>query len=94
MSQYSYSHHNYVVFFSQALESTLTHESIAKAIGIAPNKGLLRTHLGDKFVGIIGPIFAQKKVDLMQQKHFMPLDPLQEPPKVCMHVICLACFVE
>ncbi len=48
-------------------------------MGIAPSKALIVTHLGEKFVNIIGPIFAQKKVEMMQHKHFVPLDVTAEP---------------
>ncbi len=64
------------------MESSLTHKSIAKAVGIAPSKSLIITHLGEKFVNIIGPIFAQRKVDKIHQKHFVPLDVTLEPTKV------------
>lgn len=71
---------------SQALEPSLTHESIAKAIGVSSSDGLIVTHLGERFVSIIGPIFAQRKVNMMQHKNFAPMDVTAHPLKVCMYM--------
>ena len=64
------------------MEANFTHDSLAKAIGISANKGLIIAHLGEKFLELIGPTCAQRKVDAMQAKHFTPVDPLEQPPKV------------
>lgn len=42
-------------------------------------KTLIRTHLSRKFMELIGPIAAQDKVDAMQSKAFVPLDPTEVP---------------
>lgn len=64
------------------MEASFTHESLAKVVGISQNKGLIIAHLGEKFLELIGPTCAQRKVDVMQAKHFTPMDPLEQPPKV------------
>lgn len=64
------------------MEASFTHESLAKAVSINPTKGLIIAHLGEKFLTLIGPTCAQRKVDVMQHKHFIPMDPLEQPPKV------------
>ena len=48
-------------------------------MGIGQSKTLIRKHLSKKFVELIGPIAAQKKMDAMQTKGFQPLDPTEQP---------------
>lgn len=55
-----------------------TSESLAKALGIGPAKTILRKHLSRKFMELIGPVAAQMKVDAMQNKTFVPLDPTEQ----------------
>lgn len=73
---------NFKTINSQALEASFTHESLAKTVGITTNKGLIIAHLGEKFLLLIGPTCAQRKVDVMQHKNFIPLNPLEQPGKV------------
>ena len=40
---------------------------------------LIRKHLEKKFIEIIGPVGAQKKIDAMQSKTFQALDPTEQP---------------
>jgi len=61
------------------LDVQFTSESLAKALGIGQSKTLIRKHLSKKFVELIGPIAAQKKMDAMQTKGFQPLDPTEQP---------------
>lgn len=70
---------------SQALEASFTHESLARAVGINSSKGLIVAHLGEKFLLLIGPTCAQRKVDVMQMKNFVPLNPLEQTTKVTGH---------
>ena len=74
--------YNVYILHCQALEASFTHESLAKAVGVNPTKGLIIAHLGEKFLALIGPTCAQRKVDVMQHKHFTPMDPMEQPPKV------------
>ena len=62
------------------MDVQFTSESLARALKISNTKTLIRTHLSRKFMELIGPIAAQKKVDAMQVKGFQPHDPT-EPPK-------------
>ena len=68
------------------LESSFTHESLAKVVGINESKGLIMAHLAEKFLVAVGPIFGQRKVDVMNQKHFVALDPTAHPTKVRVHL--------
>ena len=54
-------------------------ESLARALGISQSKTLIRKHLSKKFMELIGPVAAQNKVDAMQVKSFVPLDPTEVP---------------
>lgn len=60
-------------------------ESLAKALGINPSKTLIRKHLSKKFMELIGPVAAQNKVDAMQSKNFVPLDPAEAPSGFSRH---------
>lgn len=54
-------------------------ESLARALGINQSKTIIRKHLSKKFMELIGPVAAQNKVDAMQNKSFVPLDPAEAP---------------
>ena len=62
------------------MDVQFTSESLAKALGISAAKTVLCKHLSRKFAELIGPVAAQRKVDAMQSKNFIPLDPTELPP--------------
>lgn len=63
----------------QLLDVQFSSESLARALGISQSKMLIRKHLSKKFMELIGPVAAQNKLDAMQSKTFLPLDPTQMP---------------
>ncbi len=63
----------------QLLDVQFTSDSLARALGISHSKSLLRKHLSRKFMELIGPTAAQRKVDAMQSKGFAALDPTEQP---------------
>lgn len=67
-----------MLFSLQLLDVQFTSESLARVLGIAPTKTLLRKHLTKKFMEVIGPVGAQKKLDAIQSKVFQPLDPTEK----------------
>lgn len=69
----------------QLLDVQFTSESLAKVLGISPSKTLIRKHLSKKFMELIGPVAAQNKVDAMQSKTFVPLDPTEAPSGFSRH---------
>lgn len=48
-------------------------------LGISSTKTVLCKHLSRKFMELIGPVAAQEKVDAMQSKNFVFLDPTELP---------------
>lgn len=52
-----------------------TSESLARLLGIQESKTLIRKHLAKKFMEVLGPVAAQRKLDAMQAKSFQPIDP-------------------
>lgn len=60
-------------------------ESLARALGISQSKTLIRKHLAKKFMELIGPVAAQNKVDAMQSKTYVPLDPTEAPSSFSRH---------
>lgn len=69
----------------QLLDVQFTSESLARALGISQSKTLIRKHLSKKFMELIGPVAAQDKVDAMQSKTFVPLDPTEAPSGFSRH---------
>ena len=65
------------LFFLQLLDVQFTSDSLARALGINQSKTIIRKHLSKKFMELIGPVSAQNKVDAMQSKTFVPLDPTE-----------------
>ena len=63
---------------TQLLDVQFTSYTLAKALGIEESKTLIRKHLEKKFIEILGPVGAQKKMDAMQSKAFQPLDPTEQ----------------
>ncbi len=59
------------------LDVQFTTDSLARVLGVTPAKTLIRTHLSRKFMELIGPIASQDKLDAMQSKSFVPLDPTE-----------------
>ncbi len=47
-------------------------------MGIGHSQSLIRKHLSRKFIELIGPAAAQRKVDAMQSKGFAALDPTEQ----------------
>lgn len=62
-----------------------TSDSLARALGISQTRTLIRKHLSKKFMELIGPVSAQNKVDAMQSKTFVPLDPTEAPSGFSRH---------
>ena len=54
-----------------------TSESLARVLGISQTKTILHKHLSRKFMELIGPVASQNKVDAMQSKSFVCLDPTE-----------------
>lgn len=67
------------------LDVQFTSNSLACALGISQSKTVIRKHLSKKFVELIGPVAAQDKVDAMQSKTFIPLDPTEAPSNFFRH---------
>lgn len=63
----------------QLLDVNFSSESLARALGINQTKTIIRKHLSKKFMELIGPVAAQNKVDALQSKTFVPLDPTEVP---------------
>lgn len=62
----------------QLLDVQFTSDSLAKALGISHSQSIIRKHLSRKFMELIGPTAAQRKVDAMQSKGFVSLDPTEQ----------------
>ena len=69
----------------QLLDVQFSSESLARALGINQSKTLIRKHLSKKFMELIGPVAAQNKVDAMQGKTYIPLDPTEAPNAFSRH---------
>lgn len=67
------------------MDVQFTSDSLARALGISQSKSIIRTHLSKKFMELIGPVAAQTKVDAMQSKTFVPLDPTEAPSSFSRH---------
>ena len=61
------------------MDVNFSSESLARALGISQTKAIIRKHLSKKFMELIGPVAAQNKVDALQNKTFVPLDPTEVP---------------
>lgn len=61
------------------MDVNFSSESLARALGISQTKAIIRKHLSKKFMELIGPVAAQNKVDALQSKSFVPLDPTEAP---------------
>lgn len=73
------------LFFLKLLDDQFTAASVAQALGISQTQSLLWSHVYKKFMELVGPVAAQRKLDAMRSKSFVHLDPVQKA-KVCYRV--------
>eukprot|EP00731_Ephydatia_muelleri_P037908 Em0597g3a len=63
------------------LDDQFTAASVAQALGISQTQSLLWSHVYKKFMELVGPVAAQRKLDAMRSKSFVHLDPVQKAKK-------------
>lgn len=63
-------------FLLKLLDDQFTASSLAQALGITQTQSLLWNHVYKKFMELVGPVAAQRKLDAMKNKSFVHLDPL------------------
>ena len=64
------------VFFLKLLDDQFSATSLAQALGISQTQSLLWSHVYKKFMELVGPVAAQRKLDAMRSKSYVHLDPL------------------